>query len=202
MKDKKGRDWGNHSCCNRVRLKRKRIGGGWELRVKRDDDDVEQMKGCRGGKSSMIVAKCEMEREEKPNGLMGTRGPETRCFKSTREIKKEEREKWQPVLFKWSNHAENLWQAAAVSILDAKLLFQDPVCTAGCYGDVRCRCCDATRTTAVFHNGSLLTTLEGLRKQQWSQWKERKYYDILSASVDYIHIYSMLILMTVSIYWC
>lgn len=37
----------------------------------------------------MIVAKCETEREEKPNGLMGNRGPETRCFKITREIKKE-----------------------------------------------------------------------------------------------------------------
>lgn len=41
----------------------------------------------------MIVAKCEMEREEKPNRLMGNRGPETRCFKITREIKKRRKRK-------------------------------------------------------------------------------------------------------------
>lgn len=146
------------------------------------------MKGCREEKSSMIVAKCEMENEEKPNGLMGNSGPETRCFRITREIKKR---KLQPVLFQRWNHAENLWQAAAVSRLDVKPSLQYPVCTTGCYGDVTCRCCDATCPTPVFHNCCLLTTVEGLRKQQWSKEKERKYYAIWSATEDYIHIYSI-----------
>lgn len=91
--------------------------GGWEPRVKLDDKDVEQMKGCREEKSWMIVAKCGMEREEEPEELIGNRGVEMRCFRITQEIKKglkTEKQNKTMFLLSWELvHAEPLTRSSS-----------------------------------------------------------------------------------------
>lgn len=48
----------------------------------------------------MIVPKCEIEREE-PNELIGNRSVETRCFRMTREIKKEKKQECEKTTLFW-----------------------------------------------------------------------------------------------------
>lgn len=127
------------------------------------------MKGCGGEMSWMIVPKCEIERQEEPNELIGNRGVEMRCFRMTREIKKEKKKNVKKTTLFWVSeegfavlvHAGKLWLEAAVSSLEVKSSF--PICITGCYGDVMRHCCDATQATGVFDNCRLFTTLEGLK---------------------------------------